>query len=155
MASARFAEDRSTPESHNPMTAISEALSDERKHSPELVAALLNLKTKLEALPEPLRGPFVVEGLKPYLRSGNGGEVRVKALEWQAIGPVGSDVDAETPIGTYTMSFDAPSAGGAINLWMAGADVDTFTVHETRASAVAHAQADYETRIRSALDIKP
>lgn len=48
------------------MTAISEELS----------AALLNLKSKLEALPEPLRGPFVVEGLKPYLRSGNGGEVR-------------------------------------------------------------------------------
>lgn len=31
MASARFAEDRSTPESHNTMTAISEALSDEPK----------------------------------------------------------------------------------------------------------------------------
>jgi hypothetical protein len=33
---------------------------------PKLVAALRTLKAKLEALPEPLRGPFIVEGLAPY-----------------------------------------------------------------------------------------
>lgn len=77
--------------------------------------------------------------------------VKVKPLIWRPIGPGASDVEAETPLGVYTMSFDAPTAGGAVNLWMAGADNDTFTVHERRKVAVAAAQADYEQRILSSL----
>jgi len=79
------------------------------------------------------------------------GAVKVKALEWRPIGPEGSDVEADTSIGIYTMSFDAPTAGGAVSLWTPGDDADTFTVHENRKSAKAAAQADYERRIRSAL----
>lgn len=85
----------------------------------------------------------------------SGGEgVVVKPLKWRPIGPIGSDVEAETPIGTYAMSFDAPTAGGATNLWVAGADVDTFSVHEKRRDAEAAAQADYEARVLSALSLQ-
>ncbi len=42
-------------------------MTDELKgHDPKLVAALLTLKAELEAMPEGLRGPFVVKGLAPY-----------------------------------------------------------------------------------------
>lgn len=81
--------------------------------------------------------------------------VKVKPLVWRPIGPVGSDVEAETPIGTYTMSFDAPTAGGATNLWMAGADADTFEVHERRRDAEAAAFAHFSAAIRSSLEPTP
>lgn len=136
------------------MTAISEALSDERKHSPELVAALLNLKTKLEALPEPLRGPFVVEGLKPYLRSGNGGEVRVKALEWEDAGE--EEWTAESLCGSYYLPLigsrynvllNCAGNGGMFQTRLAEAlDID---------EAKAFCEADNRTRILGELDTKP
>jgi len=39
------------------------------EHSPKLAGALKVLVRKLEAMPEPLRGPFLVEGLAPYSQS--------------------------------------------------------------------------------------
>lgn len=77
--------------------------------------------------------------------------VGVKPLEWQLIGPVGSDLLAETVIGEYTINRDNLSAGGAYNLWVAGADDDTFADYATLAEAKDAAQADFNTRIRSAL----
>lgn len=38
----------------------------EAAHDPKLVDALRTIKARLEALPEPLRGPFLVKGLAPY-----------------------------------------------------------------------------------------
>lgn len=40
---------------------------NEKGYDPKLVSALRRLVEKLEAMPEPLRGPFLVKGLKPYL----------------------------------------------------------------------------------------
>jgi len=36
-------------------------------HDPKLVEALRLIRAKLEATPEPLRGPFLVKGLAPYV----------------------------------------------------------------------------------------
>jgi len=67
-------------------------------------------------------------------------------LKWVPVYAGSIDLKAETALGGYTMSFDAPTAGGAVNLWMAGADVDTFQVFDTRKEAVAAAEADYLAR---------
>jgi hypothetical protein len=36
------------------------------RHSPKLVRGLVRLTRRLELTPEPLRGPFIVRGIKPY-----------------------------------------------------------------------------------------
>ena len=41
-------------------------LTKAHNHSPKLAASLAAIVAKLEALPEPLRGPFIVRGLRPY-----------------------------------------------------------------------------------------
>lgn len=89
--------------------------------------------------------------LSQSLRSGNGGEVRVKALEWSstiegAEFAGGLYSEAQSPLGVYMAwgsgMWRGPSSGASKHV----GDI---------ATAKAAAQADYETRIRSALDIKP
>lgn len=78
--------------------------------------------------------------------------VRVKGLEWVKIFDWGHDLKADTILGGYTISIDGPGAGGASNLWLAGADTDTFEVFDTLTEAKAAAEADYRQRILSALE---
>lgn len=66
-------------------------------------------------------------------------------LNWTKIFKLGKDVEAITPIGTYIISFDSAGAGSAINLWLAGDDVDTFTVYDSFNEAKAVAQAHYDS----------
>lgn len=77
--------------------------------------------------------------------------VEVKPLEWVKIFEWGRDLKADTILGGYTISIDGPGAGGSSNLWMAGADTDTFEVFDTLREAKAAAEADYRNRILSAL----
>lgn len=135
------------------MTAISEALSDEkltdlvRRLRETTLGVHMGRGYQREAPAIQIEAAEVIQSL----RSGNGGEVRVKALEWSstiegAEFAGGLYSEAQSPLGVYMAwgsgMWRGPSSGASKHV----GDI---------ATAKAAAQADYETRILSALDIKP
>lgn len=134
------------------MTAISEELSeayDKVKEWPEKRMPGVDITTLGEGFADLLRLrnliPATLAELQS-LRSGNGGEVRVKALAWH--GPdVNGDRHAASVFGTYTIRKQQ----GSMGFWL----TQVGGYHRTIAEAEAAAFADYSRRILSALDIKP
>ena len=77
------------------------------------------------------------------------GEVKVKPLVWEGCS---TSMTAESSFGEYLVELDGQCGWG---FWVPSQDIDYDPkggFHETLDAAKAAAQADYETRIRSALE---
>lgn len=144
------------------MTAISEALSDKRVSDERLELMLesivpantggdLNLYNANDAR-LPFKSDTLTRALRELqsLRSGNGGEVRVKALEW-------AGDEASTPFGKYRLYRTDDGWGLSFNdeelVHVGFNSVASF--ESPREKAMSYAQPQYRARILSALDIKP
>ena len=133
------------------MTAISEKLSDERLG--ELIARL-HKWTGFTAAHDFDRDVHAALLELQSLRSGNGGEVRVRKLEW--LSGYGVEAEYAEPVTDirYSVHRDDHNGGWVLFTGNAAREGNKHRA-ASRDEAKAAAQADFETRIRSALDIKP
>lgn len=65
-------------------------------------------------------------------------------LRWKNVTKGGIDIEAETEIGTYTISFDYGRVSGGANLWLADSEADDFLIYDTANEAKAVAQFHYD-----------
>lgn len=62
---------------------------------------------------------------------------------WKRISPNDPDIETETPVGTYTISFDHPAAGGAAYLFVPYRDTVYLTITGPGAKKRAMDAAEY------------
>jgi hypothetical protein len=67
-------------------------------------------------------------------------------LMWSPISTNGQDVQAETEIGTYTISIDAPFTGGMVYLWLPDTPIHEPLEFEYKHEAVDEAVKHFTQR---------